>query len=64
MWDLGMQPSLSSIVAALPDIFWLMLPVCLGIIGLAAALVVLEAASYYQGRRAKVALERTAKRHA
>jgi hypothetical protein len=59
MWDLGMQPSLSAIVADFPGVFWFMLPVCIGIIGLAAALVLLEAVQRHRTRRA--VLERTPK---
>jgi hypothetical protein len=64
MWDMEMQPSLSSAAADLPEVLWLLIPVCVGIVGLAAALVLLEAVRYCQMRRVRAVLERTLKSQA
>lgn len=51
MWDLAMQPSLTAAVMEAPDVLSLLLIVFVGIVGLAAALVVLEAVRCYGVRR-------------
>lgn len=48
MWDLAMQPSLTSIAADFSDILFLLIILFVAVVGLAASLVIREVVRYYR----------------
>jgi hypothetical protein len=55
MWDIGMQPSLAASAATSPEIFSMLILVFVVLVGLAAALVILEAVHFHRSRKLRAA---------